>query len=300
MSCGCASTPPFHAGPRGPRGPPAGPWRHPRGRHQPRWAGHLPRPRAGGGLSARRSAACRLLREGIRPPRGRGRDPHARAFRRHGPPRGRRAGHLRAAGRSAQPRPAAPAPAEGRPAGARGGRARLHRAGQDRRARHQGFAPLHLPRRGTQRGHGPGTLLAHQPLRLRRVADRGPFYNRRAHHLGRSGFRAGQPIGHPPRAPDLSTSHEHSRSRARSAIHRRLQPARQAEGRREAFPHPHQGGAGRGAEETRVDPRQGRLAHHAFLRDQGRSCASTSCTRCARRPRAPTSASASARARPRS
>ncbi len=47
------------------------------------------------------------------------------------------------------------------------------------------------------------------PLRLRRVADRGPFYNRRAHHLGRSGFRAGQPIGHPPRAltsaPAMST-----------------------------------------------------------------------------------------------
>ena len=57
--------------------------------------------------------------------------------------------------------------------------------GQDRRAGHQGQPPLHLPRRGAERGDGPGTLLAHQPLRLCRTENGGPFYNRRLRRRGR-------------------------------------------------------------------------------------------------------------------
>jgi hypothetical protein len=57
---------------------------------------------------------------------------------------------------------------------------------QDRRAGHQGEPPCHLPRRGAERRHGPRTLLAHQPLRLRGAANGRSFYNRHPNHMGRS------------------------------------------------------------------------------------------------------------------
>ena len=63
-------------------------------------------------------------------------------------------------------------------------RPRLHRPGQDRRAGHQGEPPLHLPRRVAQRGHGPATLPAHQPVWVSRAANRGPFYNRGGCFMG--------------------------------------------------------------------------------------------------------------------
>ena len=73
----------------------------------------------------------------------------------------------------------------------RGGQGSFARPGQDRRAGHQDQPPLHLPRRGAERGHGPGTLRAHQPLRLCGAGNRGPFYNRGIYHLERSGAGAG-------------------------------------------------------------------------------------------------------------
>ena len=158
---------------------------------RPRRPGHLPRPGPGGGLSADRPAARRLLRQGIRlPDRGVG-DPHAGALRRHRPPRGRRARHLRAAGRPVLACRADRPDAPGRP---------VPRPRQDRRAGHQGQPPLHLPRRGAQRGDGPGTLHAHQPLRLRGAENGRSFYNRRSNHLGRSRAGAGQQAQRLPRA----------------------------------------------------------------------------------------------------
>ncbi len=80
-----------------------------------------------------------------------------------------------------------------------------------------------------------------------------------------------------------------------------LRRDRQAEGRGQDLAHPDQDRAGRrGAEEARLDPRQGRLAERPASTRSSRSCASTSCTRCARKRPARTSASASARARRRS
>jgi len=55
---------------------------------------------------------------------------------------------------------------------------RFHRPGQDCRFGHQGQPQLHLPRRGAECGHGPGTLLAYQSLRLCQAANCGSFYNR--------------------------------------------------------------------------------------------------------------------------
>ena len=85
-------------------------------------------------------------------------------LRRHRPPRApaRRASTCGSTTRSATPRCSAgrrPAPTRSRPR-------------QDRRARHQGQPPLHLPRRGAQRGDGPAALRAHRPVRLRRAAKR--------------------------------------------------------------------------------------------------------------------------------
>jgi hypothetical protein len=98
---------------------------------------------------------------------------HAVGVRGDRPPRGGRAGHLRAPGRPVLARGLpGPMPVPGRP---------LPRPRQDRRAGHQGEPPLHLPRRGAERRHGPGTLLAHQPLRLCRAGNGRPFYNR-GHH----------------------------------------------------------------------------------------------------------------------
>ena len=72
----------------------------------------------------------------------------------------RRAGHLRPARRPVRPRRA---DRPGRPARpVRGPR-------QDRRARHQGEPPLHLPRRGAERRDGPAALRRHQPVRLCRA-----------------------------------------------------------------------------------------------------------------------------------
>ena len=51
------------------------------------------------------------------------------------------------------------------------------------------------------------------------------------------------------------------------------------------------------AEQAGLDPRARRRQRRALPRDQAASCASTSCTPCARKPPAPTSANASARAR---
>jgi hypothetical protein len=74
---------------------------------QPRRPGHLPRPRAGGGLPADRPATRGLLRQGIRLPHRRSRDPHPGHFGVTGHRVAGRTGHLRAAGRSFQPRGAA-------------------------------------------------------------------------------------------------------------------------------------------------------------------------------------------------
>ena len=92
-------------------------------------------PGPGRGLSAAGPAPRRLLRQGIRLPARGGGDPHPGAFRRDRPPGGRRAGHLRAAGRpvfaAALARPAAtPADPFAGP-------------GQDRRPGDQGQPPLH-------------------------------------------------------------------------------------------------------------------------------------------------------------
>ena len=95
------------------------------------------------------------------------------------PPGPRRAGHLCAARRPVF------AFALGR--GAR----QLRRPRKNRRAGHQDQPALHLSRRSAQRGHGPGTLPAHPPLRLCGIADSGPFYNRHLHHLERGGAAAG-------------------------------------------------------------------------------------------------------------
>ena len=48
----------------------------------------------------------------------------------------------------------------------------------------KGQPPLHLPRGGIERGHGPATLPAHQPLRLRRPANGRSFYNRGCRFMG--------------------------------------------------------------------------------------------------------------------
>ena len=45
---------------------------------------------------------------------------------------------------------------------------------QDRRARHQGQPPPQLPRRGLQRGDGPATLRADQPVWICRAANGRP------------------------------------------------------------------------------------------------------------------------------
>ena len=173
-----------HPGTGRPGRPRADAGRHPGGRHQPRRPGDLPRSGPGGGLPAGRPAPRRLLRQGVRLPDRGGGDPHPGALRRHRPPvPARRASTCGWTIRSRMPRSAAPRPQPDD--------RQLPRPGQDRRAGHQGQPTLHLPRRGAQRGHGPGTLLAHQPLWLCRPADGGPFYNRRIHHLGRGGAGAG-------------------------------------------------------------------------------------------------------------
>jgi hypothetical protein len=200
----CEHPPDLHAR-HGRRTAPCGGRRqHPCGRHQPGRAGHLPRSGAGRRLPAHRSAARALLRQGIRVPPGRGRDSHAGALWRDRTPGGLGPRHLCAAGRPTEPCPTASAPTKGR--GRRPTGTRFHRPGKNRRAGHQGESPPHLPRRGAQCRHGPGTLPAHQPLWLRRLAKHGrPFYNRGSHHLGRgwlaswaNSSRCGWPPEHQP------------------------------------------------------------------------------------------------------
>ena len=161
----------------GQAGPHPEPRRHPGRADRPRRPGHLPRPRPSGGVPVDRPAPGGLFREGIRlPHRGIG-AAHAGPFRRDRPPRAQCAGHLRAPGRPVLPCGADRPAARRRP---------LPRPGQDRRAGHQGEPTRDLPRRGAERRHGPRTLLAHQPLRLRGAANGRPFYNRHPNHMGRS------------------------------------------------------------------------------------------------------------------
>ncbi len=56
---------------------------------------------------------------------------------------------------------------------------------------HQGQQPPQLSRGGVERGHGPGALHAHRPLRPCRSADGGLALDRRGPELGRGGCPAG-------------------------------------------------------------------------------------------------------------
>ena len=129
------------------------------------------------------------------------------------------------------------------------------RARQDRRDRRQGQPPPHVPRRRPQRRDGPGAVRANQSVRSCRAEDGRSFYNRRSRCVGRRGHdprrqarRLPEPVMTP--SPGYDATH-------------------QAEGRGQDLAHPDPDRSGRrGAEEARLDPRQGRLAELALLRDQ--------------------------------
>ena len=70
---------------------------------------------------------------------------------------------------------------------------------------HQGQPPLHLSWRGTERGHGPRALSAHQSMRVRRHGHRRSFYNRRSDNLERGRASVRPRADRPPGSLRLST-----------------------------------------------------------------------------------------------
>ena len=202
---------------------------------------------------------ARHLRQGVRVPARAGGAEDAAKLRRHRPPRApaRRASTSGSTTRSAMPRwPAADA---ARPVPGLGKIAALGI---------KVSRPLHLPRRGAQRGDGPAnpsrastpaaTPGCKRSTSLHSASPRD--WDEAADVAGRTARRRCWP---------LIERHEHHPRRPRRADRRDLRRHGQAEGRR---PRPSRIPikivAGRGAEEARLDPRQGRLADHALLRDQ--------------------------------
>ena len=177
-------------------------------------------PGPGGGLSADRPAARSAIyvKEYVYRLEE-ARDQDAGALRRDRPPGApaRRASTCGWTIRSAMPRSTGPAEPR-RP---------VPRARQDRRAGHQGQPPLHLPRRGAERGDGPGPFGA-STLAAMPGCERSIFlqsashatWDEAAHVLGAKLARLPGPDG----APRSTTS-----SATRSTPS--LRPARQAEGR---------------------------------------------------------------------
>ncbi len=273
---------------------PAAPRRH-RGRaDRARRPGHLPRPRPGGRLHADRPAPARHLRQGTGLPDRAVGDPGAAQT-----PASRRSACAGRAGRVRALRPAPPA---------------NRRARQDRRR-----SGIKVSRgcsyhgRGAERGDGPGAVCTHRPLRLCGLR-RSTRYTRRRDHLARG--PADRLVA---RLAARISTHERAGPRPSDEFHRAtasrprcqyeapparaaVRPARQEEGRGKTARSPiplkfvRRRGAAQAATWIRV--RAG-SPDSASTRSRA-SCASTGCTPCARKPRARTSASASARARRRS
>ena len=160
---------------------------------------------------------------------------------------------------------------------------------------------LHLSRPVGQRCHGPLTLLGHRPLRLPRACGDAIARPRRRH----APSSRPAPVSRRCCAPDPPIARAAS-SEYRSSAAGHVQPARR--------PRTPPASSTRAATRLRASPsRSSRQSGsrspngYAFARRRRRgstksrrSCASTSCIRCARKPRARTSASASAKARRRS
>ena len=229
---------------------------------RPRRPGHLPRSGPGRGLSADRPATrsaiyvkeyvYRIEEAVIRT---------LDAFRRHRPPRGRRAGHLCAARRPRSAMPRCPAPCS--PTTRFAGLGKIAALGI-KVSRHCTYHGVALNVAMDLR-----TLRPHQPLRLCRAENRRSFYNRRSHHLGRSGAGAGRQARRLPRTlspPREAMSTLNVVRDAQSPETTTRSPSRRPPPRLSRIPD--QDRAGRNAEEARLDPRQGRLADDPLLRDQ--------------------------------